>query len=152
MKYIKALLMIVCFQFLMGCNQEFNDISKDEKFSNLVGKNFKSTADFLLLGVTTDKSHADKVNFYLITRAYGVRHNNPEVISTKRLKRGTKFQVEKILKCNNCFLFSRIEIAVSIFNVDIESVAPIYLSFDLKQEINEAGLVGLNSELFKELE
>jgi len=124
--YIYIFLIPIAFIFqFSGWMQEFDDVSSDEKFSHLINAEYQSIQKLLIHGITLDANYLQKVDKYTVTDFPGM--GGREIVTVGRLEVGTIFRVKKVLKCNNCFLFSPISILVEINTEGLEPDIPVEL-------------------------
>lgn len=106
---------VVLFAVLLisGCGfAEFEDVSGDARYSSLIGQEFVLRSDALIIGVTLDPNYKKTVDRYRLTVYPGFA--GPEVVSTDVLPIGTKFRIERVERCTNCYLDRRVELVVRL--------------------------------------
>jgi hypothetical protein len=135
-----CLLFLVLFT-LAGCNQKFDDVSSSKEFSRIINKEYHTNEDFEILSISTEKN--EKIDFYIIDVNKKVKHISPEVLSRRVIPKGSVIKIERIHKCNNCFFFSLIKFSVRVIDGKVLPHRPIYLSFELKEDVERKELTRL---------
>lgn len=132
---MKHYLFLAFVLILVGCNQEFDDISSEQKYSKYINNKYQLIEDLTLLSVSPDKDK--KIGFYMLDTSKTVTHTSPEVMARHTLSSGSLIEISKVLKCNNCVFGAPIKFSVNIIGNRALPNHPVYLSFALKEDLEE---------------
>ena len=130
---MKHYLLLAIFLVLVGCNQEFRDISDDQKYSQYINSKYQLVEDLTLLSISPNKDR--KVGFYVLDVSKAVNHASPEIMSRDTLPSGSLIEIRNVLRCNNCLFGAPIKYSVNIVGGRPSTNQPVYLSFDLKDDL-----------------
>ena len=109
---------------LTGCSEKYEDASAEGDYSTLIGQQLETRVEMLMHGVTTDRDYKKEINYFSITPRPGF--DGSEVIIRSVLPVGSRFRVERVEKCTNCW-FSRTRLCVSMPSRPKKSGAPVYV-------------------------
>ena len=132
---------------LFGCQQQFDDISSDKNYTHLINETYQSLQVLRLHGVTQDRNYAKLIDYYAVTALPGM--SGPEIVSVRALDAGSVFEIEQILRCNNCLLTSPVVISINILSENLPPEVPIKL-YRLRVE-GADGRVELDPDYFRVL-
>ena len=108
-----TLLAIISLNYYCGTQAKYEEVSQDKKYAYLIGHKYRSVTELLIYGITTDRNYKNKIDYYVIMKAPGI--GGPEVLSKGYSKPGMVIQIQKALKCTNCF-DTRIKFQVEILS------------------------------------
>ena len=98
----KAVISVMGALLLSGCiKASYEDVSKDVRYSSLVGHKYRFEEDLIIHGVFGYPTDDKAVDFYVVTDKPGF--GGPEVVSRGLLPAGTMVRIEKVMDCTNCF-------------------------------------------------
>jgi len=89
--------------FLQGCTGfvDFEDISKDEIYADVINKTYETRIKFLVHGVNMDETIGKDTHLYIVTPPPGI--GGREIKSSTNLNISSQIKVIKILRCSNCY-------------------------------------------------
>lgn len=119
----------IAILLLSACMAEYEDISSQALYRNIVGKQFKSTSTLQIYGVTLDRNYAPIVGVYTIHGPPGV--GGPEILSVETLPVGTVFNVTAVRRCTNCPFDEIVDIILQLPHDDDYDDAPVTISYEL---------------------
>jgi hypothetical protein len=98
--------------FLSGCGvmAEYEDVSTEQTYRSLIGRELRATSELLLHAVTLDRNYAKRVDLCSITPRPGF--DGPEVVMRRVLPAGTNFRVLRVRRCTNCLFQEQVELVV----------------------------------------
>jgi len=97
----RAIFSAVISLLLVGCMAQYEDVSADSTHRELIGRDFQTTSDLLVHGVTLDRSYDKRVDLCSVTPKPGF--SGPEVITRQTLPAGTRLHVVAVRKFTNAF-------------------------------------------------
>jgi hypothetical protein len=98
----KAVVSLIGVLLLSGCiKAKYEDVSNDERYSSLVGHEYRFAEDLIIHGVLDYPTRDQVLDFYVVTAKPGF--DGPEVVSRGLLPAGTMVHIEKVMDCTNCF-------------------------------------------------
>jgi hypothetical protein len=103
---------------------EYEDVSDEARYSDVVGRTFSLTSELLIYGVYADMNNRDAVGHYTITGYPGV--GGIEYKSENPLPVGTLLLIESIEECKAC-PWSDFNLTVEVLSDERFKNAPVYL-------------------------
>ena len=139
--------------FVFGCTVfvDFEDISHNKEYRELMNTTYKTKERLLIYGVNMDKVIQKVVHQYTVVNESGF--SGREVVTRNLLPYSTIIQIKKVLSCTNCYLdFSpRIKYLIEILSDQRFQDHKVYLndSFGEKQNsLTWKGQIKMNPNIF----
>ena len=132
-KYSLFLLMFI----LMGCKAEYEDVSDEPKYSNLINTEYRILEELLVHGVNLGDVRRQEIDIYIVSKKPG--GGGRYIIKKFGLEVGSKIRINKVLHCTNCFP-SLIMFGIDILSESLTQEKPIRL-VNLSIENDEGELV-----------
>jgi len=151
MGYMRSYIIFTLLFFLIGCKQEFDDLSLDLRYDQVINKQYESTQILKIHGVTMDRNYENKIDHYTVTKPPGI--DGPEVLTVSSLRKGTVFKIKKVLQCNNCFLSSPVIMEVDILSKKFNLEGPFFLyGLTIKDKNKKSTMDAKYLKIIEELE
>ena len=124
----KALIILFMTFSLSGCLiTEWEDVSSESEFSQIIGTELKTKVKFIIHGVTMEPNYEEILHHYALMEAPGF--SGPEVLSRNKVQIGTKFKLVKVIRCVDC-TFKKEKIVLELVSSNKFLDAPITYSYD----------------------
>jgi hypothetical protein len=114
---------------LAGCMPmaQYEDLSAEPAYRELIGQDLRSTSDLLVHGVTLDRNYAKRVDLCSVTPAPGF--SGPEVVTCQSLPAGATFRIVGVRRCTNCHSLSTpVKLLVTSSSTTVCGSAPVEIS------------------------
>jgi hypothetical protein len=112
---------------LSGCLiTEWEDVSKEEKYRDVIGSIHTTKVIIFLHGVTMEPNYEKILDHYTLMKAPGF--GGPEVLSKHKLPIGTKIEIVKVQRCIDCLKKSE-EVEIQLPKNNNFKDAPIRLTY-----------------------
>lgn len=136
---MKKLLLVLTLFFIVGCDQEFDDISSSEEYSHLIGKTYHLIVPLRIHEITLERNYKGITSHYALTKMPGM--SGPEVIASNEVHVGTVIKIKKVLECSNCWIGSPKVIVIDLGVRKLKKDVPVYLYGLIKNVPNDNVIV-----------
>lgn len=138
-----SLFRILCLGVLLSAcvPVSMEEVSSDPEYAGAVGKQIRTKEDLWVLGITSDKNYAKRIDYMVLVP--GVGFSGPEVVERDRLGRGTNLRITKVLKSESSF---SPRILYVVEEIDSPRFSAYELRVALTQDIHTN--IGLDSNIF----
>jgi hypothetical protein len=113
-----------------GCKSTYKNISADPDFLQYIGKTYELKNNMSIRGINLPPGYSSRIDIYMISKLYEVRHKAPEEITFAILPKGSAITIIEVHECTNCLSFQRLREAF-IITEDFEKVVDVPISIPM---------------------
>ncbi|MEP7706544.1 hypothetical protein [Paraglaciecola sp. 25GB23A] len=125
---LRTLFLILSTFSLSGCLiTEWEDVSGEDEYKQIIGVQLKTKVAFDLHGVTMEPNYEKVLHQYALMESPGF--SGPEVLSKANIPVGTLFNLVKVIRCVDC-IFKKEKLVLEFTSSDKYKDAPITYSYD----------------------
>lgn len=143
---MKALVLFIVALALTGCLAEYENVSHDKEYANLVAEKYKTLGILKIQGATLDQNYK-VIDRYIVTEPPGI--GGREILARKDLQIGSIIQIKEVMRCTNC-LPPNISFVIEIVSSQLSPNIPIWL--DDLSVTDDKGSALMNPKLFLKIE